>query len=113
MSADALRSPVVSKIRETVPEFEDSFQTALAEEDGELGSFQAMSAFATWLIQRMQAGPDVPEVDRSFYVVEQIASSEDYPMGRALVTEFVEAVGHSSKAISRLGSASRAYLSSP
>lgn len=112
MSADALRSPVVSTIRETVPEFEDSFQTAVAEEDGEMGSFQAMSAFATWVIQRMQTDPRLPEVVRSFDVVEQIANSEDYPMGRALVTELVEAASHSSEAIRRLGPVSRAYLAS-
>ena len=88
MSADALRSPVVSEIREEIPEFEDSFQTALADEDGDMGSFQAMSTFAAWLIQRLQAGPGAPEVERSFAVVERIAGSAKYPMGRALVTEF-------------------------
>jgi len=112
MSADALRSPVVSKIREEIPEFEESFQTALADEGGAMGSFQAMSTFAAWLMQRLQVGPGAPEVDRSFAVVERIASSTEYPMGRALVTEFVEAIGASSEAIARLGTASRAHLES-
>jgi len=113
MSADALRSPVVSKIRDEIPEFEGNFQTALADEDGEMGSFQAMSTFAAWLIQRVHVSPEAPEVERSFAVVEQIASSPEYPMGRALVTEFVEAIGDSSQAIGHLGPASRAYLESP
>ena len=113
MSADALRSPVVSKIREEIPEYEDSFQRALADEDGEMGSFQAMSTFAAWLIQRLQVGTEAPEVERSFAVVERIASSAEYPMGRALVTEFVEAMGDSPEAIRRLGPASRAHLESP
>jgi hypothetical protein len=110
MRGDALRSPVVSKIREEIPEFEDSFQTALVDEDGEMGSFQAMSTFGAWLTRCLQVDPGAPEVQRSFSVVEQIASSAEYPMGRALVTEFVEAIGDSSEAIGRLGPASRAFL---
>lgn len=113
MSADALRSPVVAKIREVVPEFEEGFQSALADEDGEMGSFQAISTFAAWLIQRLQVGPGGPEIERSFAVVERIASSAEFPMGRALVTEFVEAISHSSKAIGLLGPASRAYMKLP
>ncbi len=113
MSANALRSRVVSKIREEIPAFEHSFQAALADEDGEMGSFQAMSTFAAWLLRRLQVDPEAPDVERSFSVVERIAGSAEYPMGRALVTEFVEAIGDSPEAISRLGPASRAYLEPP
>lgn len=113
MSADALQSPVVSAIRREIPEFENSFQTALVDEDGEMGSFQAMSTFAAWLMQRLQVSPGAPEIARSFAVVERIASAANLPMGRALVTEFVEAISGSAQAINHLGPASRAYMDSP
>lgn len=112
MSADALRSPVIMRIREEVPEFESTFQSALLDEDGEMGSFQAMSTFATWLVDRLQTDPRAPEIERSFAAVEYVASSAAFPMGRALVTEFVEAVGDHADAIGRLGPLSRAYLGS-
>lgn len=112
MSADAIRSPVISKIREEVPEFEDTFQATLLEEEGELGSFEAMSTFAAWVLDTLRTNRHAPAIERSFSIIEHVAGAGTYPMGQALVTEFVEAIGVQPDAISLLGPSSRAYLGS-
>jgi hypothetical protein len=87
--ASAIGSPVLAVIRSQVPEFEETFQRELDAEGPEMGAFQAMSEFARWLEDRMEAAsPGEADVQRAFRVVEEVASS-NYVLGRALVTEFV------------------------
>ena len=99
----ATGSAVLATIRARVPEFEETFQTELRAEDGEMGAFQAMSVFASWLNRQVQESPASPTVQRAFGAVEEIASRGDYPMGPSLVTEFVEALSDSSRAASLMG----------
>jgi hypothetical protein len=79
--ASATGSPVIATIRSQVPEFEAPFQRELDTDGNEVGAFQAMSTFAEWLAERLQASPDDPAVQRAFLVVEEIACSRAYPMG--------------------------------
>jgi hypothetical protein len=99
-TASAVGSPVVAAVRSQVPEFEEAFQAELDAEGPEMGAFQAMSVFATWLRERIDQSSEGPDVHRAFRVVEEIASNESgYPMGRALVTEFVEALTDHARAV--------------
>ncbi len=79
------------------------FLRELDAESGEMGAFQAMSVFAEWLGYRIEQSPDSLEVLRAFQTVEGIASSNDYPLGRELVTEFVEVLRDNPRAISLMG----------
>lgn len=112
MMGDALRSAEISLIRHAVPEFEPRFQLELREEEGELGSFQAMSVFAEWVLERLDVAPGAPDTFRAFAAVEAIAVSS-FPLGRPLAAEFVEAVWSRPGAVLRLGEATRAYLELP
>ncbi|MEQ4208857.1 hypothetical protein [Actinopolymorpha sp. B9G3] len=103
----AIGSPVLAKIRSQVPEFEEPFQRELDAEGPEMGAFQGMSVFAGWLRARVEASPAEPDVQRAFRVVEEVASSDDpmgHPMGRLLVTEFVEALRDNPCAVALMGS---------
>ena len=106
--ASALGSPVLALVRSDVPEFEDSFQQELADEGPEMGAFQAMSAFAAWLSRRIVASPGDAAVERAFQVVDEVAAS-DLPMGRELVTEFVEALQDDRAAFALMGSETLRY----
>jgi hypothetical protein len=107
--ASAIGSPVIARIRSQVPEYDEPFLRELDAEGNEMGAFQAMGIFAEWLAERLQASPDEPAVQRAFLVVEEIASSRDYPMGRALVAEFVEAVQGIPSAVALMGSETLRY----
>lgn len=102
---EAGRNPVIARIREAVPEFEDSFQEALRDEDGELGPFQAMSLFAQWVVERVhRTGPD--EVTRrAFQAVEEL--SADRRLDDEVVTEFIEALWNDSDATQLMGTKTR------
>ncbi len=104
MPSHALGSPVIQKIRNEVPEFEETFQASLLDEDGEMGSMQAMSTFASWVLARQAADPQAPEVGRSYAVIEDFTASNT---GRELVAEFVEVIISHPDAVGRLGSATR------
>jgi hypothetical protein len=86
-----------------VPEFDEPFQRELDAEGPAMGAFQAMSVFAGWLADRIETSPEDSDVQRAFRVVEEVASS-DYPMGRSLVTEFVEALRDNPRAVALMGS---------
>jgi hypothetical protein len=102
--ASAAGSPVIAAIRSQVPEFEEAFQAELGAEGPDMGAFQAMSVFATWLRERIDQSSEGPDVQRAFRAVEEIASGDsDYPMGRALVTEFVEALTDHARAVRLMG----------
>jgi hypothetical protein len=106
--ASAIGSPVVTTLRSQVPEFEGTFQRELDAEGQEMGAFQAMSVFAGWLADRIEESPEDPDVQRAFRVVEEVASG-DYPMGRSLVTEFVEALQDNPRAVGLMGSETRRF----
>lgn len=101
--ASAVGSPVIAAIRSQVPEFDEAFLRALETDEGQMGAFQAMSVFAEWVEDRLEHSPQSPEVLRAFTAVEEIASSSQYPMGRALVTEFVEALTNHPRAVLLMG----------
>ncbi len=101
--ASAIGSPVLARIRGQVPEFELAFQMELEAEGLEMGAFQAMSVFADWLAKRLENSPEGTDVQRAFHVVEEIASTDDFPMGRSLVTEFVEALRDNPRAVRLMG----------
>lgn len=107
--ASAVGSPVVAAIRSRVPEFDGAFLRALAAEEGEMGAFQAMSLLAEWVADRIERSPHSLDALPAFAVVEEIASSSEYPMGRALVTEFVEALADSPRAIALMGAETVRY----
>ena len=101
--ASAIGSPTVEAIRNQVPEFEEAFRREFEAEGPEMGAFQAMGVFADWLEGRIEQSPGSPDVRRAFRVVEEIASSNHYPMGRSLVTEFVEALRNNPRAVPLMG----------
>ena len=101
--ASAIGSPVLATIRSQMPEFEETFQRELDAEGAEMGAFQAMSVFAGWVAERVEASAEEPDVQRAFRVVEEVVSS-DYPMRRELVTEFVEALRGNQRAVAMMGS---------
>jgi len=103
--ASAVGAPVVKTIRERVPEFEQAFQEALNDEGPDMGAFQAMSVFAGWLAERIEASPENSVEQQAFAVIEEVASSADYPMGRSLVTEFVGALRDNPRAVALMGPA--------
>jgi hypothetical protein len=107
--ASAVASPVVAAIRSRVPDFDAAFLRALDDEEGEMGAFQAMSVLAEWVEDRIQHSPQSLDALPAFAAVEEIASSSEYPMGRALVTEFVEALGDSPRAIALMGAETLRY----
>lgn len=85
--------PCINLLRDAVPEFEPTFQREAADEGDALGSFQAMSAFAGWVAERVEAR-DMAVVARALTAVENLAASDsaDLQLAAPLVTEFVEAV---------------------
>ncbi|MGW5239250.1 hypothetical protein ACWEOW_09995 [Monashia sp. NPDC004114] len=87
----ASTSPEILKVRQDVPEFEAAFRALLLDEGGELGVFQAMSAFADWLGNRHATDPRDPVVDRAAAALEKIRTTKGFRLGPALVAEFVEA----------------------
>lgn len=102
--ATAIGSPVVAAIRSQIPEFEEAFQTELDAEGHEMGAFQAVGLFATWLRECLDQPSEATTVRRAFRVVEEIAANDrDYPMGRELVTEFVEVVADHARAVPLMG----------
>ena len=88
----AIGSAEMTAIRRAVPAFEDAFQRELEDEGPEMGSFEAMSLFARWVDGLIKNDPGHPDVLQAFGVIEEIASTDIYPLGRPLVTEFVEAL---------------------
>ncbi len=68
-----------------------------------MGSFHAMSLFARWVDPLIKEAPEHPDVQQAFGVIEEIASTNTYPLGRPLVTEFVEALGGNNEAIRLMG----------
>lgn len=106
----ATSSPEISQIRKSVPEFEDSFKLLIEEEEGEVESFEAMSWFASWLLERLHADPMAEEVERAFAAVERLATEAEFQLSTPLVTEFVEAVSNDSQAVLRLGQTSKGFL---
>lgn len=92
MSADALASPEVAKVRENVPEFEPAFQEELRAEDGEMGPFQAMSLLAEWTRERLSKAPDDGAARRAFDTIEQLITDERLQLGDALAAEFIEGI---------------------
>lgn len=107
--ASAIGSPVVTLLRTQVPAFEATFQRLLIEEENEMGAFQAVSVFADWLANRLGESPEAVEVRRGFQVIEDVAGS-DYPLGRELVREFVEALADDPEAVNRMGPETRVRL---
>ena len=101
--ASAVNSPVIVAIRSRVPEFDGAFLRALDDEEDEMGAFQAMSVLAEWVEDRIEHSPQSLDALPAFAAVEEIASSSEYPMGRELVTEFVEALADSPRAIALMG----------
>lgn len=90
MSFDAVNSPAISRIRAAIPEFEDTFQEELREEDGELGPFQAMSLFARWVADRVRAGHEGDVPSRALKAIEQLIEDQTVELGDALAAEFIE-----------------------
>ncbi len=99
----AIGSPEITAIRRAVPAFERAFQRELEDEGPEMGSFQAMSLFARWVDGLIKEAPEHPDVLQAFGVVEEIASTSTYPLGRPLVTEFVEALWGNKEATRLMG----------
>jgi len=79
---------------------------------GEIGSFQAMSIFAEWVLDRLEVAPDAADTLRPFAAVEEVAASSS-PLGRPLVTGFVDAVWSRADAVGGMGESTRAYLELP
>lgn len=107
MTADALGSAEVSLLRQSVPEFEPVFQEELDAEDGELGAFQAVSVLADWVRDRLDRHADDDAVDRAFGAVERLITDDEYPLGDALATEFIEVVWDHPDARAHMGAATR------
>jgi hypothetical protein len=69
-----------------------------------MGAFQAVSLFATWLMNRLDQSSLAPDVRHAFRVIEEIAANDSaYPLGRALVTEFVESLADHARAVRLMG----------
>ncbi len=105
MSVDAAECPEIQKIRAEVPEFESTFQEVLQDEEGDLGVFQAMSTFATWVRSRLDEASTAPEIQRSFAAIEHLLTARYYQLADALVTEFIEVVFDHPKALEHMGPA--------
>ena len=99
----AIGSSEIVTLRNDVPGFEVAFKQALDDEGPEMGAFQAMSVFASWLEGRIEQSPKGPDVRQAFRVVEAIATTDTYPLGRELVAEFVEALWGNPTAIQFMG----------
>lgn len=106
MSLDADTSPEIDALRAAVPEFEGRFQAELVEEDGELGPFQAISRFATWVLARVDAG-DADAARRALDAIEHLIDDRRFELGDALAAEFVEVVGDDPRLFALMGPRTR------
>jgi hypothetical protein len=107
VTLDAVRSEAIAAVRAAVPEFEDAFQAELREEEGQLGSFQAMSVFARWTLERLQSDPGSDAVPRAFQVVERLIADNTLELGDALAGEFIEIVWDVPAAVELMGELTR------
>lgn len=87
----ATNRPEVAAVRAAVPEFEDAFQRELAEEDGEMGPFQAMSLFARWADQWIREDGSSDVIARATDVIARLRTDAGLQLGDALAAEFLEA----------------------
>lgn len=111
MTKLAADSEAISLIRRSVPEFEPRFREALNEEDGELGVFQAMSVFATWILERLQREPCDDATQRGFSAVERLITDRTIELGDAVAAEFIEHVWTDPQAVGLMGPRTRARAS--
>lgn len=107
MTADALGSPEVTSLRQAVPEFEATFQEEFDAEDGELGAFQATSAFAEWVRNRLDDPSGDDAIRRAFAAVERLIIDSHFPLGDALAAEFIEGTWDHPRAEAHMGAATR------
>lgn len=101
--------PCIRLLLAAVPEFEDSFDGAVAA-DPETGPFEAVSDFAQFAVDLLGNG-DVEVARRAFAAVELLAASDTTRLALAgpLVAEFVEAVVETQPAVEALGPATRTH----
>jgi len=93
----AIDEPVVTRLREALPEFEPVFKERLSDEAAvgvALSSFGATGAFGEWVLARLH-DPDSPVdlIRRAFAAVEDIKQDPALQMGDDLAAEFYETVG--------------------
>jgi hypothetical protein len=110
MAVNALTAPELTMVRAAVPEFESAFQRELSEEGPEFGAFQAMSAFAAWVGDRLREGQADDVTRRAFDAVEHLIADNGMPLGDALAAEFIEALWLSDEARTLMGPQTRARL---
>lgn len=103
----AVRSEAISKIREGVPEFENTFQEELRDEDGELDPFHAMSLFAQWVGETVhERGPD-DVARRAFAAVEDLIVDRRIELGDDLAAEFIGVLWNDPAAYELMGPRTR------
>jgi hypothetical protein len=108
VSLNATDSPAIDAVRAAVPEFEQPFQAELADEDGELGPFQAISLFARWV-----AAADDDVARRALDVVERLIEDRGLELGDALAAEFIEAVAGDPRVLALMGPRTRERADAP
>jgi hypothetical protein len=107
MLGDAVDSPAMRWVRDSVPEFEDAFQDELRQEDGELGVFQAMSRLAEWVEDRLEKDGHDEAAQRAFDIVERLITDRDIQLGDDLAAEFIEATWDNPQARALMGPRTR------
>jgi hypothetical protein len=108
MSLDARDSPTIQRLLERLPEFRPTFDAFVAEEDGELGSVQAMAELGRWAFP----SDDEALLRRVFAAVDEVYADRSLADGHDLAIEFFEAVCDADRPRfePHIGSASRAWF---
>jgi hypothetical protein len=109
MALDGRHSPSIQRLLQRVPKFRPTFEIRVGDEEGELGSYQAMSELQSWACQ--QSDPEL--LHRLFAAVDDLYADRCLPDGSELAIEFFEALRQAgSKPFEvYLGPASRGWFS--